>query len=363
MLSIRAVHVLQGLTCILGARKAYRRPAVAAALEVAAAAELGLLARRTLRQGHYDSQCARADAAFGLVGLVGLAAATAPEDRTSSVNWMLPLTVGSCLGASSLENPAEGIGIAAALATAYTVTTARSIGAGGGKSASAMANALSYPGFYAVGRLVIGFTRRMADQVDEARQQAIEQRAAAAAAEARLREHRLLHDSALQTLEAIGRREDMSPLDIRQAARREAAALRRALSGEPALAEGDLLSKLSEVADAMLHHDLTVELIADVGDLEPSAAVAAALSAAAGEALMNVAKHAGTHKAVLRAVATGAGWRVTVRDHGSGFDVDGDHVGFGLGQSIRHRIEEIGGTVSVTSSPGSGTKVEMWVPA
>jgi signal transduction histidine kinase len=362
MLSIRTVHVLQGFTCIVGARKAYRRPGIALALEIAAAAELAALARRTLAAGHYDTRCARFDAAFGLVGLVGLAAATTPEDRTSSVNWMLPLTVGSCIGASSLENPAEGALISAAMATAYAFTTARSIGAGGGRSASAMANALSYPGFFAVGRVVIGFTRKMADQVDEARQQAIEQRAVAAAAEARIREHRMLHDSALQTLEAIGKGEDMSAADIRQAARREAAALRRALSGEPTGTDGDLLSRLSEVADAMVHNQLSVELIADLGELEPSPEVAAALSDAAREALTNVAKHAGTGKAVLRAVASEKGWRVTVRDHGSGFDTEAGHQGFGLRQSIKLRVEEIGGTVSISSSPGSGTKVELWVP-
>jgi signal transduction histidine kinase len=364
MLSVRAVHVLQGLTCLVGARKAYRRPAVALALEVAAAGELVAIANRALRQGRYDTTCARGDVAFGLVGLVGLAAATTPEDRTSSVNWMLPLTVGSCLGSATLENPVEGALMSAVLAATYVVTTSGSMVEGGGRSASAIANALSYPGFFVVGRIVVGFARRMADQVDEARQLALDERARAAAEAARNREHRLLHDSALQTLEAIGSREDLSPGEVRAAARREASALRRALSGEVASGRpGDLGARLVGIADDLTRQNLVVELVGDTIEAAPPDEIAAALCEAAREALTNVAKHAGTDRAVLRAVADASGWRVTVRDHGTGFDTDAPSDGFGLRQSIHRRIEEVGGTVTISSQLGHGTKVELWVPA
>jgi signal transduction histidine kinase len=56
-------------------------------------------------------------------------------------------------------------------------------------------------------------------------------------------------------------------------------------------------------------------------------------------------------------------WRVTVRDKGRGFDLENVRRGFGLDQSISRRLVEVGGDSRVTSTPGSGTKVELWVPA
>jgi signal transduction histidine kinase len=254
--------------------------------------------------------------------------------------------------------------MSAVLAATYVVTTSGSMVEGGGRSASAIANALSYPGFFVVGRIVVGFARRMADQVDEARQLALDERARAAAEAARNREHRLLHDSALQTLEAIGSREDLSPGEVRAAARREASALRRALSGEVASGRpGDLGARLVEIADDLTRQNLVVELVGDTIEAAPPDEIAAALCEAAREALTNVAKPAGTDRAVLRAVADASGWRVTVRDHGTGFDTDAPSDGFGLRQSIHRRIEEVGGTVTISSQLGHGTKVELWVPA
>ena len=52
-----------------------------------------------------------------------------------------------------------------------------------------------------------------------------------------------------------------------------------------------------------------------------------------------------------------AAMRVRVTDDGSGFDVDRAVVGQGLTRSVRERIEEVGGTVVVRSTVGSGTEV------
>jgi signal transduction histidine kinase len=54
---------------------------------------------------------------------------------------------------------------------------------------------------------------------------------------------------------------------------------------------------------------------------------------------------------------------VTVRDRGVGFDPEKERHGFGLDHSITERMAEVGGFSRVSSSPGQGTKVEMWVPA
>jgi signal transduction histidine kinase len=53
---------------------------------------------------------------------------------------------------------------------------------------------------------------------------------------------------------------------------------------------------------------------------------------------------------------------VTTRDHGTGFSPDARPSGFGIGESIKARLAEVGGTASVESAPGSGTRVTLWVP-
>jgi hypothetical protein len=92
-----------------------------------------------------------------------------------------------------------------------------------------VANAFSYPGFFVVASIVTRFARRIARELDEARRLAIDRGARLAAEAATNREHRLLHDSALQTLEAIASGSAGGPTSIRRHADREAAVLRLAL--------------------------------------------------------------------------------------------------------------------------------------
>ena len=54
---------------------------------------------------------------------------------------------------------------------------------------------------------------------------------------------------------------------------------------------------------------------------------------------------------------------VEVRDNGRGFDTAVGHPGhFGL-ESMRSRAAEIGGRLTITSTPGFGTLVRVDVPA
>jgi signal transduction histidine kinase len=87
------------------------------------------------------------------------------------------------------------------------------------------------------------------------------------------------------------------------------------------------------------------------------------LFAIAREALANVQKHAGASAARVR-VSTQQGQVVLeVRDDGRGFDTHAGHPGhFGL-ESMRSRAAEVGGRVTIASSPGSGTVVRVRVPA
>lgn len=360
-LAVRGVHVLQGLVCLVSGYRAYRRPRLAAGVEAAAVVELVALARRYLRSGGCDATGARADAAFGVAGLVSLAWAMEPIDRTASLNWMLPLTVGSCLGCAALPSLAEGVGVSSLLGTVYAATTADAARDGGGRAATAVANAFSYPGFFVVASLVTRFARRTARELDEARRLAVDQGARLAAEAATNREHRMLHDSALQTLEAIASGSAGTPSRVRRHAEREAAVLRRALRRGPSH-EGGMVDRLAELAVEFADKGLRVELVADELDVEPPAELVGALCDAVREALTNVVKHAGVDRALVRLGEEDDAWTLTVRDHGSGFDRATTSHGFGLDNSISKRLSEVGGWSRIDAAPGEGTRIEIGAP-
>ncbi|QIS12543.1 sensor histidine kinase [Nocardia arthritidis] len=82
---------------------------------------------------------------------------------------------------------------------------------------------------------------------------------------------------------------------------------------------------------------------------------------AAQEALTNVSKHARADSVTVDLTRTGQGVRLSVADNGIGFDAAGAG-GFGL-PGLRSRAQEIGAVVTVTTSPGAGTRVAVEVPA
>jgi signal transduction histidine kinase len=108
---------------------------------------------------------------------------------------------------------------------------------------------------------------------------------------------------------------------------------------------------------------------ADAGDGGPDlpvvpAPVVTAISAAAREALANVAEHARTGEAWVTVRRTGGVVTVTVRDAGKGFDPAGvGQLRLGLRRSITERTVECGGQATVRSAPGRGTEVSLCWPA
>ena len=175
----------------------------------------------------------------------------------------------------------------------------------------------------------------------------------------RNRQHRLLHDSALQTLEGVANGLIDVDDSIRDRARSEARRLRQALSGiEP---EGDLGDALDRLATEFASEGLEVTYsIGEIAPLLPESTLA--LAEAVREALRNVTKHAGTPSAVVRADSSDGGVTITVRDQGRGFDAESVHSGFGLSQSIDGRLAEVGGRADIWSKPDRGTRVTLWVP-
>jgi signal transduction histidine kinase len=80
------------------------------------------------------------------------------------------------------------------------------------------------------------------------------------------------------------------------------------------------------------------------------------------ECLTNVGKYAGATKAQIALENRQRDVMVLVLDNGMGFDVEQvSDTRHGL-RGIQHRVEACGGRLSVTSSPGHGTRVEAMLP-
>jgi signal transduction histidine kinase len=82
----------------------------------------------------------------------------------------------------------------------------------------------------------------------------------------------------------------------------------------------------------------------------------------AQEAAQNAATHSGAQNVWLHVSGGEHGVSLTVVDDGKGFDVDGAW-GKGLGLiSMRERLEPFGGTLTIRSETGTGTRLEAAVP-
>jgi signal transduction histidine kinase len=99
---------------------------------------------------------------------------------------------------------------------------------------------------------------------------------------------------------------------------------------------------------------------------EPEGATRTLLYRIASEALANVRKHSGATRVSVLLGEREGGWLLRVTDNGRGFDpakeirVRPGHLGLA---AIRERLQMAGGTLTVQSTPGEGTIVEVRVPA
>jgi signal transduction histidine kinase len=167
-----------------------------------------------------------------------------------------------------------------------------------------------------------------------------------------------LHDSVLQTLALLQRNAD-DPRAVARLARRQERELRDWLyAGDPAGGQTLRAVVLAAAAEVEQRHDVTVEVVC-VGDVSLDDS-SRALVAAAGEAMVNAAKHAGVDTVDVFVEVTDVSVDVFVRDRGTGFDPDavpGDRLG--VRRSIMERMQRHGGTAEVRSAPGEGTEVRL----
>jgi signal transduction histidine kinase len=108
---------------------------------------------------------------------------------------------------------------------------------------------------------------------------------------------------------------------------------------------------------------LTIDVRGPAPRLAVSEQVETQLFAIGREALANVVRHAGATAAQVRVEARQEQVVVEISDNGRGFNSNGGHPGhFGL-DSMRSRAAEIGGRLTIASTPRVGTVVRVRVPA
>ena len=170
-----------------------------------------------------------------------------------------------------------------------------------------------------------------------------------------------LHDSVLQTLALIQRADD--PRRMSSLARTQERELRGWLYGRaPTAGPSRLASAIESVVDqAEREYGVPVESVT-VGDAQVDGA-AAALVAAAREAVVNAARHSGARSVSLFVEVEPETITAFIRDQGVGFQraaVALDRRG--IADSIEGRIGRSGGEVSISSAEGSGTEIRLMVP-
>jgi signal transduction histidine kinase len=105
--------------------------------------------------------------------------------------------------------------------------------------------------------------------------------------------------------------------------------------------------------------------VTDRLDREPPGDTRAILYRIAQEALANIRKHAHARLVEISLEADEGGYLIRIRDDGVGFLPPGrlhsipGHLGL---SSMRERAEMARGTCQITSDPGQGTLVEVWLP-
>ena len=166
-----------------------------------------------------------------------------------------------------------------------------------------------------------------------------------------------LHDSVLQTLALIQNRAGASS-EVARIARAQERELRDWLFTGSAPVDADLASELREIA-ALIELDYAVRIdVVTAG--APVDRPSAALVAAAREAMLNAARHAGGEVSVYLETSPEA-IDVFVRDRGPGVDLSAlpaDRLG--IRESIVGRMSRAGGSASVRpGTGGSGTEVHL----
>ncbi|MDD9375145.1 hypothetical protein M8Z33_00350 [Streptomyces sp. ZAF1911] len=313
------------------------------------------------KHGTLTAPWVSADVALAMVYAIVVSRSYPPVDAASITNWVIPplcgVTVTAAIYGGRYRIPAVVLVVGAWVAGAWPAL-------GTENSPELMSNSVMMTLFAGVagitGKLLFDAARR----ADRAAEEAVAARAQKVKALERERHISHLHNTVLQTLEGIaqGTRGGNDLAEIRLLCRTEAESQRtNLLAARPDGVVPVLTQALADMVaghPAQRNHQVITKYDDRLPDL-PSEVVEA-LTGAAREALNNVIKYAQTDEARLTAALLDPGGvRLTILDHGVGFDGDTVVPGFGTRRSILDPITAVGGKAFIEGTPGEGTIVEL----
>lgn len=134
----------------------------------------------------------------------------------------------------------------------------------------------------------------------------------------------------------------------------------------PVLRESGLPKAIQWLAEQMTRRDMTIAVDCNIDYSSVNEDQSVLLFQSARELLINVSKHAGTPRASVSLWVKDKLLHLCVADDGVGFDstdtsANGKGTKFGL-FSIRERMKDLDGSMSIESAPGHGTKITLIVP-
>jgi signal transduction histidine kinase len=234
--------------------------------------------------------------------------------------------------------------------------------------------------YYVVGAITIALfaqtLNRSAEDLRRANELALREHERAARLAERETLSRALHDSVLQTLAIVIRRgreltsRSEVPRDEVGAlvglVEREEQDLRALLRGGVHEAPDGAVALRTVLEAASFGVDGAPITITTVEPAWVAALDVSGLTAAVRQGLENAAEHAQARHVTLFGECDGDELLISVRDDGVGFDHDEGRLRregrLGIAESMRGRIEDLGGRMRIDSAPGHGTKVEFRLP-
>lgn len=131
----------------------------------------------------------------------------------------------------------------------------------------------------------------------------------------------------------------------------------------PTLKGDGLVNALQQRLDAVERRANVKTRLLISGEIALPASIASELNRIAQEALNNILKHAAASSVTIHIRSESDHIELEIIDDGRGFDLlqAEDQGGLGL-LSLNERTKRLGGSINITSAPGSGTKVSVSIP-
>ena len=148
-----------------------------------------------------------------------------------------------------------------------------------------------------------------------------------------------------------------------QAVSADLRSLMGSLAGDE-IESGGLTGALSSLLVPLAETGVRVDI--SVGELSCDVRARSLLHRVAQELVRNVAKHAAARQVSLTVTQDGEGTWLRVADDGEGFAIsdlgEGRHRGHMGLRLAEQRVQDAGGSLTISSCPGQGTSVEMRLP-